>query len=292
MKHSLTQSSLEEETEDPELIDEQDRAYGGVRLKPLEDESVPNEPYAEGDEVFDFALIEAFLSLTDGLHLNPMIEQVTRDLNRAVPEVTLRLVEDGLGTRLDDQTRSLYRQIDGMEFRWHGRDAEGRLRLGGALQIVPFLRTFGLWLDELWPTEEPSESASQEELSDYQARWQLRGFDMPEGRAEEDPGAAPLWAMFSLDERHPGAYTLHAYHPESGDFLKLDLSLIDYLYCALGACGAPGWQLLFCDYDFSADPWEMGAPQTWIERVSRVFPTFDVTFFKARLAGLPRREEE
>jgi hypothetical protein len=143
---------------------------------------------------------------------------------------------------------------------------------------------------ELWPEEPPGEGASFGALSEYETRWRLRGFDMPEQRAGDVN--SPLWGMLAFDEDDLERYDIYVYHPEIKDFLRMDVSLIDYLYCVLGACGAPGWQLLFTSYDFEANPWDMPAPQTWITRVEQFFPAFDTAFFTQRLVRDGAGEEQ
>jgi hypothetical protein len=70
------------------------------------------------------------------------------------------------------------------------------------------------------------------------------------------------------------------------------LGLIDYLYCALGSCGAPGWQLVFTDYDFDANPWNMAPPLEWIQRLESYFPEVDTNFFREHLAVRDLHSEE
>ncbi len=287
--------SLEEPTEDPELVPESERVSQGVIMTPgpqdIEtlEEYVPNEPVPEGVEVVGFDFIEAFLSLTEDLHQHPETVDVARDIERAVPEVSLRIIEDGLGGEFSPDIKSFYRLISAMSFQWSIREGEQNI-LGGAFEIIPFMRTFGLWVGELWPEDPPAKDASLEEIDEYDARWRLRGFDMPEVSGTQHD--RPLWGMIGFDEDDLERYDMFVYHPVNKGFLRMDVSLIDYLYCVLGSCGAPGWQLLFTDYDFDENPWEMPDPRIWIERVSRFFPSFDVSFFTSKLPGSIQSFEE
>ena len=177
-------SSLEEETEeasDPPhaLADEASHEgsphrAGGVRMISEDGEeldvSAPpaltidpeqsveylyNEPPPQGIEGLDFDFLQSFLSLTDDLHQHPDVARVTRTMDRPVPEFTIRVVETGLGQKLAHDLKSLYRIMDELSFRWESRPGQNNATLpGGALQIVPFMRTFGHWVGELWPLED------------------------------------------------------------------------------------------------------------------------------------------
>lgn len=279
-------SSLDEPTEPPELSPATDRLPGAVRISggtpPLPEglelvrEFVPNEPVDPDVEQLGFDFIEAFLDLTESLVQHERTRDVSHHIERPTPEFTLRVVEDGLGTPLDAELKSLYRLTDSIEFTWGYVDEGGAaVRHGGAMHIAPFMRTFGRWLGEIWPEEELPEGASDEARAAYELRWQLRGFDTP-----MRDGA--LWGALTLDEQS-GAYQLYAYDRKRQRAVPLDLSLIDYLYCALGSCGSPGWQLLFAPYDFEENPWQAADPHLWMARVSELFPYLDMNFFRDRL---------
>lgn len=293
--------SLEEETEEPGTSpspEDEARPPGGVRMmsqdgeeilsdgpqtpSPEDEQGVEylyNEPPPEGVEVLDFDFLQAFLSLTDDLHQHPQVARVTRATERPVPEFTIRVVESGLGQTIAHELKSLYRMVDELSFRWESKP--GSTLPGGALAITPFMRTFGHWVGELWPIEQ----ADQDGDPEAQLRWQLRGFDMPEpfDTAPAHHGRT-LWTVIALrdgeQDGRAASFAMYVYHPEEKDFLPLHLSLVDYLYCALGACGAPGWQLLFTDYDFDLNPWHMPHPLDWIDEVAAFFPTFDMQFFR------------
>lgn len=295
--------SLDEETEEPiEMGDEppphgQQAPAGGVRMISQDGEEITppqyheeieylyNEPAPEGVEVLDFDFLQSFLSLTDDLHQHPQVARVVRAMERPVPEFTIRVVESGLGQTIDHELKSLYRMIDDLSFRWESEPGSSNLP-GGALHIVPFMRTFGHWVGELWPIED----ADREDDPRAQLRWQLRGFDMPEPFLDADGSTHPLgqtlWTVIALREEGDAQHEMYVYHPDEKEFLFLDLTLIDYLYCALGACGAPGWQLLFTDYDFDRNPWQMPHPLAWIDEVAAFFPTFDMAFFRTQYEAI------
>lgn len=299
-------TSLEEETEDPELVPEDERGSGGVRMATdVSDETrserasqtiwdqtpeemieyVEREVAPEGVEVLDFDFLQSFLSLTDDLHQHPQSRQVFRTMERAVPEFSLRVVENGLGYVLPYDLKSLYQVADALEFRWL-REEGGEVQPGGAFKIMPCMRTFGHWVGELWPIDD--------DLDDDALIWHMRGFDMPELPAGMESQAQVLWTLIAFrdEEEEPGRYDLYAYHPEKKEFLLLNLKVIDYLYCALGACGAPGWQLLFSTYDFEENRWDMPHPESWITMVEEYFPSFDTQFFRDQWAYQGSVEEE
>lgn len=295
MSEEMEEGSLDEPTEDPELVPEDERVSQGVRMTPALDvetleEFVPNEAVPDGVEVVGFDFLEAFLSLTGDLYQHPQTTNVERDIERAVPEIALRIIEDGLGGTFSADIKSFYRLLSAISFRWYATGSGEEQVLGGAFDVVAFARTFGLWVGELWPEDPPAEGASFGALSEYETRWRLRGFDMPEQRAGDVN--APLWGMLAFDEEDLERYDIYTYHPETKEFLRMEVSLIDYLYCVLGACGAPGWQLLFTSYDFEENPWDMPAPQTWISRVEQFFPAFDTAFFTQRLVHEGEGEEQ
>ena len=263
---------LEEETEPPgeQNSDGEPLAAVTINTRAPEDEE-------DGPELVSQDFVWAFVDLAQRLATHPSVVHHAREVDFPTPDFTIQTIEDGLGGELAPELKSLYKHSDVFRLEWYFRDGEER-KLGGSIHLAGFMRVFGRWLDSLW-VETPEMSEAERDFV-----WTLRGFDTPTA-----PGS--LWGVLSMDKDAPSQYTLWARHAD-GHILPMRLGLIDYLYCALGACGAPGWQLVFTDYDFDANPWEMPSPHEWIDRMGSFFPDFDASFFHEHLATRDFMEEE
>lgn len=262
--------SLEEPTEEPLEDGERDDSDEVPLVIVNTDREFEVEPPEEIDpdvEVATFDLIEAFLDVAEQVSSHPATVQTSRECARPAPEFSIQTVEDGLGDLLPQDFKSFYRLCDGLELAWSWQQA-GEVSFGGEIRLVGISTVFGHWFDELW--------IERDEMTDEERDfvWTTRGFDMP-----RHPDA--VWTVVSFDESHD-SFTLWAHRPGEA-FLPLELGLIDYLYCAIEARGAAGWQLLFTDYDFDEDPWGVQAPGAWIDRLHAFFPDFDAEFFRQEL---------
>ncbi len=260
---------LEEETEPPHEDSAEDASGGGVIIQT--DRERPREAPEEVDpsiELVTFAFIELFRHIGDQLMQQEGLHSVDIDATEPTPEITIQTIEDGLGGFLADELKSLYRLADTLTMHWRGEE------LSGDINIVSFTRVFGRWLDSLW--RETAEMSEEE--ADFV--WSLRGFDVP-----RDTDA--LWGVLSVDPEDPAAFSMHVRHPD-GEVLPLDLGFIDYLYCAVEARGAHGWQLLFVAdeaYDLHEDPWGYGVGPAWLDALAARFPDLDRDFFEEQFYG-------
>ena len=272
MDHEELPDGLEEITEDPDEQSEPLEAPAVIINTEREPEREPPEEVDPGVELVTFAFVELLRDIGDALISHPALSGVFVDLDHATPEFTIQTIEDGLGARLSPALKSLYRLSDGFELRWRW-EQRGQLELAGQLRVVDFATAFGHWLEELW--------VEHEQMNQHQRDfvWTLRGFDMP-----TFPGA--LQGVLSFED-HDEEPTVWARHPESGQLRALDLELIDYLYCAVEARGACGWQLLFAEYDWAQNPWQMPWPGDWIDGLYALFPDVDVDFFRQHLPPAP-----
>lgn len=268
-------TGLEEITSEPA-----DSSAGVMILGESQSLESLEEETGEPVEVVTFDFVEAFLEQVERLAHHPKVTRHAREMDMPTPDITMVMIEDGLGGELAEDLKSLYKLSNLFRLQWHF-EHEGSERLGGSLNIINFARVFGRWLEELWRDDE-SLSDAERDFS-----WTLRGFDVP-GTPEA------LWGVLSLDSDDPSRYSIWTRHPEHG-VLRMHLGLVDYIYCALGALGSPCWQLLFTDYDFQQNPWGVAAPESWIHRLELFFPELDTRFFRehwAHKTQLPRPHEE
>jgi len=233
---------------------------------------------ATDTELVTFDFVETFMDVTDELFKHPSTTQVSRDVDQPVSDLMINMTEDGLGGRLDPQLLSLYKLGNGFKLQWSWLD-RGEQRFGGEVRLVDFDRLFGHWFDSIWPTDDSMES------EDF--LWHLRGFDVP---SSPDAIWGTIWFAPDADPLTGFEQHIYAYHPDHGA-LPMHMNLVDYIFCALEARGMPGWQLLFTDYDFGADPWDVGPP-TWIDSLALLFPEADIDFFTNQLGARPANEEE
>jgi hypothetical protein len=259
------ESGLEEETEPPGEHEPDEQNIASVII---------NASQEEGDEEDGLELVSqdfvwAFVELAQRIASHPNITHHTREVDFPTPDFTIQTVEDGLGGELAPELKSLYKHSDLFRLEWFIQE-DGARMLGGAIHLASFMRVFGRWLDTLW-IEQPDMSEQEKDFV-----WTLRGFDIPSA-----PGT--LWGVLSVNDEDPSQYSVWTRHPD-GHVLPMRLGLIDYLYCALGACGAPGWQLVFTDYDFAENPWDMPQPEEWLQRLESYFPESDTDFFREHLA--------
>ena len=223
----------------------------------LEEETEP--PTAPSPLGLDF--VESFHHLAALLHQTPGIVGVHHATFSAISELTLQLIEDGLGHPLSDQIVGLYRLLNGLELGWSTQ--KGALQ--GAVHIVDFDTLFGPWLGTLW-VEDPGLSAAHRDLL-----WTLRPIDAP--------AQAEVWGCIQIQE-DDAPDRLFAYHRPSKALTPLDLDLPDYLYCALGAYGTIGWQMTFAPaYDFRSNLWGVPRPSEWVKGLSEANLPVDAAFF-------------
>lgn len=264
------ESGLEEETEPPGEQEPDEQRLAAVIINTTDEEE-------GGPELVSQDFVWSFVDLAQRLASHPNVVHHTREVDFPTPDFTIQTVEDGLGGTLPPELKSLYKHSDIFRLEWFIEE-DGVQTLGGAIHLASFMRVFGRWLDTLW-VEKPDMSEQDRDFV-----WTLRGFDIPSGQGT-------LWGVLSMDSEDPSQYSVWTRHPD-GHMLPMRLGLIDYLYCALGSCGAPGWQLVFTDYDFDANPWNMASPLEWIQRLESYFPEVDTNFFREHLAVRDLHSEE
>lgn len=260
---SEEQEGLEEVTEPPGAVIEIGPAT--VQIAQVAEEVAP------GGERVDFGFVEALMETIHELQAHPRIVSVDMEVGGKVPAFTLDTMEHGLGRLTAPVLRSLFEQVDGVSVVWTWRDDAGVVRPGGQINLSEFSVMFGTWFDVLW---EHRTDMSEAELD---VLWSLRGLEVithPDGAVE--------CAAVAFDPAAPLDPALYLYRP-GRTMVRWWGSLVDYLYAMLEARGVYGWQRLLSDYDYEADPWGVGSPQSFFEVMGAMFPGTDLGVWRQRL---------
>ena len=225
----------------------------------LEEETDPPGPPPRPDLASPYPLLTASMhAVVETLHAHG-VEPIHHTFGRPIPQITLELIEDGLGYQLPHELVALYRTINGMRIAWG--EPEG---LHGEVHLTDFDLLFGTWLDTLW-TEDPAYPPEHRDLL-----WRLRPVSRP---------AAGPWVCVELQE-HIESSRLWAFEPSTKRAAYLELALPDLPYCALGAYGSLGWPLCFApSYDWDANPWGLPTPPDWIAQLEHAGLEVDRSFY-------------
>ncbi|WP_190822746.1 hypothetical protein [Saccharopolyspora pogona] len=80
---------------------------------------------------------------------------------------------------------------------------------------------------------------------------------------------------------------LHPSHPYPGTFVKLDLTYGEYMDALLATKGTRGWEFLFASIELGKPDFRdiVANLRNMLEVFPRLFPTYDYTPFRDRLAA-------
>jgi len=275
-------SSLEEETDPPGTAGARGGPSVVIKGGAGADDVIEIDTSDDGTLAVPFDFIIDLTAMANELKDHPRVTKVHFDFGDSASEWMIMMIEDGLGFRLPNALKSLYRHADGYELEWTWKDASDTERMGGGFHLPGFGAIFDALRDAEWREQE---GATEEELDFL---WELRTFDdfgRPEWRAKHNIEERVL-IHITQTMTEPDLYL---FHPDTGPVL-MDVTLLDYLYWAIEAHAIHRWQVLRSLYDHERDPLSLGGLPDFFEASAALFPEIDLDAFADRLVA-PRDEE-